>query len=83
MADIRDALPGQIVDQRVVVPVGQIIVVLDTNDLRDCLRLRQLGSRDVAQANVADQPRRRRSASTFTCSAMDPSAGPWTAPIAR
>ena len=80
---VRDALPGQLVDQGVVVALGQVVVVLHAHDVGDRLRLGDLGGRDVAQADVADSPLRRRSASTVTCSAMDPSSGPWPDPITR
>ncbi len=53
---VRDALPGQVVDQGVVVAVGQVVVVLHAHDIGDRLRLGHLGGRDVAQADVADQP---------------------------
>ena len=53
---VRDALPGQVVDQGVVVAVGQVVVVLHAHDVGDRLRLGHLGGRDVAQADVADQP---------------------------
>ena len=53
---VGDALPGQVVDERVVLAVGQVVEVLDAHDLGDRLRLGHLGGRDVAQADVADQP---------------------------
>ncbi len=53
---VGDALPGQVVDQGVVVAVGQVVVVLHAHDVGDRLRLGHLGGRDVAQADVADQP---------------------------
>ncbi len=80
---VRDALPGQVVDQGVVVAVGQVVVVLHAHDVGDRLRLGHLGGRDVAQADGRISPLRRRSASTVTCSAMDPSSGPWPDPITR
>ena len=52
---VRDALPGQVIDQGVVVAVGQVVVVLHADDLGDRLRLGDLGGRDVAEADVADQ----------------------------
>ena len=53
---VSDALSGQVVDQGVVVAVGQVVVVLHAHDVGDRLRLDHLGGRDVAQADVADQP---------------------------
>ena len=79
---VRHALPGQLVDERVIAAVREVIVVLHADDLGDGLRLRQLFGRDVAEADVPDQPFLCRSARTATCSAMDPSSGPWPDPDA-
>ena len=46
---------GQLVDQRVVLAVREVVVVLHADDRRDAARLRDLGGRDVAQAEMADQ----------------------------
>ena len=72
---VGDALPGQVVDQRVVVAVRQVVVVLHADDVGDRLRLGDLRGRDVAEADVADQPLRCSSARAVSGAAIEPSAG--------
>ena len=43
-------LPGQIINQGIVLAMGQVMVVLHANDIRDRLRLRRLRGRDVLGA---------------------------------
>ena len=45
----------EIVDQRIVGAVGKVVEVLHADDFGDAAPLRDLGGRDVAQADVADQ----------------------------
>ena len=52
---IGDALAGQLVDQRVVGAVGEIVVVLHADHRGDGPRLGDLGGGHVAEAQVADQ----------------------------
>ena len=51
-----DALACQTVDQSVIQPMREIVVVLDAHDFGDLLALRELAGRDVAEADVPDQP---------------------------
>src|SRR6185312_9555013 len=51
----RDAVAGQIVDQRVVVPMRQIVVVLHADDVAYFAAFGDLRRRHVAQSNVTDQ----------------------------
>jgi hypothetical protein len=53
---VCDALPGQVVDQGVVLALDHVVVVLHAHNVGDRLRLCYLGGRDVAQTDVADQP---------------------------
>src|SRR5580658_2655924 len=52
---IGDTLRGQIVNESVVATLGQVIEVLDANNLRDSLRLGQLLGRDRTKANMLNQ----------------------------
>lgn len=49
---IGDAVAGQFVDQGIVVPMRQIVLVLHADDLGDPTSFRHLLGRDVAQPDV-------------------------------
>ena len=53
---IGDAVAGEIVDQRVVVAMREIVVVLHADDLADPAPFRDLRGGDVAEPDVTDQP---------------------------
>jgi hypothetical protein len=53
---ISDAVAAEIVDQRVVVAMRDIVVVLHADDVRDGARLRDLPGRHVAEADMTDEP---------------------------
>jgi hypothetical protein len=54
------------------------------HDVGDCLRLGHLrGAVTLLRPMWRIRPSRRRSASTVTCSAMEPSSGPWPDPHTR
>ena len=53
---IGDANLPELVDQRVVVAMDEVVVVLHASHLGDAARLHDLGGGDVAQPELADQP---------------------------
>jgi hypothetical protein len=48
-------LPSEIVDEAIVVPVGDVVEVLHADDLGDDLALDELLRHDVAQADVTNE----------------------------
>src|SRR5579862_3691308 len=52
---VRNALGGQVVDESFVAALGQVVEVLDTDNLRDGLRLGQLPGRDCAEADMLNE----------------------------
>ena len=52
---IGNALGGQIVDESVVATLGDVVEVLNADNLRDRLRLGQLPGRDRAEADMLNQ----------------------------
>ena len=71
-----DAAAGEIVDQSVVGPVCQIVLVLHADDLADLASLRDLQGRDVAEAEVADQALLLTFSQDRELRLIEPSAGP-------
>src|SRR5205085_2901343 len=51
-----DAPSCEILDQNVIQPVREIVMVLDAYDSGDRLAFRELAGRDVAEADMPDQP---------------------------
>jgi len=54
--NIRYPLRGQVIDESIVVPLGHVVEILHADNLRHGLRFGQLLGRNVAQADVTDQP---------------------------
>ena len=52
---VGDTLCGKVVDERIVGALGQVVEVLDADNFRDCLRLRQLAVRDCAEPDVVNR----------------------------
>src|SRR5215469_14536944 len=52
---ISDTLPRESVDKGIVAAVCNVVEVLDTNDLRDCLSLLELPGGNVAETDVTNQ----------------------------
>jgi hypothetical protein len=53
---IGSAIAGEIVDQNIVVTMREIVQVLHADDLADPAAFGDLRWRDIAQADMADQP---------------------------
>ena len=81
--DVGDSLPGQFVDQRVVLALGQVVEVLHGPDGVIARASATCAAVTLLRPTWRISPWRRRSARTVTCSAMDPSAGPWPEPNTR
>eukprot|EP00166_Cyanidium_caldarium_P001965 ctg_2045.g472 len=52
---VGDAVASELVDQRVVGAIRQVVVVLHADDIADAARLGHLGGRDVAQSDMTYQ----------------------------
>jgi hypothetical protein len=55
---IGDTCVRQFIDQRVVITMHEIIIVLHADDLGDAVRLFELGRSHVAQSELFDQASR-------------------------
>jgi hypothetical protein len=51
-----DAILRQLVNQSVIHAMREVVVVLDADDIGELVTLCELFSRDVAEADVPDQP---------------------------
>jgi hypothetical protein len=52
---VGDAVASKLIDQSIVGPMRQIVVILDADDVTDPASFLDLRARDVAQADVTDQ----------------------------
>ncbi len=55
IGNIRDVGVGQFIDESVILPMGQIVVVLDADNFAQTTRFPHLVARHVAYAYVPDQ----------------------------
>ena len=53
--NVGDALPGERIDEGIILAIGYIVEILDADDLGDFLSLRELLGSDVAEADVTNQ----------------------------
>ena len=72
---------GQLVDQRVVVAMRQVVLVLHADDLADPPRFGDLRRRDVAQPDVPHQTFLLQFGMVVSGASSDPLVGPWPAQI--
>jgi hypothetical protein len=80
---VGDTLSSELVDQGVIGPMGEVVVVLDAGDLADLAPLRDLRPRDVAEADVPDQALLLQLRQRGKRLLDEPSAGPWGSNMAR
>ncbi len=81
--NVGDAARRELIDERVVATVCQVVEVLDADDLGELTPFGDLGRCDVAEADMADEASPLKPARAVRGASIEPSAGPKGSNITR